>query len=1212
MFDAYRLSILIRGNLRHRKRHYLSLIIGILLAVMFISFITLILTSLPASFKAEHVRQYGYVDAVIHNVSDEKLTEFKTNGWLSDVGLATVLGHYTDSNQRLSNGFNVVRLDEKALQLLDLTLQSGRMPERAGEIAIEKAVFRAVGQSYKVGDSITLPLDLLAGDGRLLQSSPVDFTFTLVGLIENKNTSYIGGAVGSGDSNPYAAYPLAYVSNEEELAEGAIPIHTAYLTLSNAFRHHYQKMDLLEQHSFLNNQMAEARIFAYGLGGPSNPDQLIILVLLVGIVVVSLIVAASIGIANSYALVLEERTQQIGLLRAVGMTKGQLRRLYRKETFIITLIAIPAGLLLAAGLVKVFSLFVDKFVFAIHPLAPLAVIVISLIVIFLTGFFPLRRATSIPPMQAIRNVDVMRKLTPKRRIKSHTTFVPERLFTKRHVKLYRGQRIRVGIFVAFTVLLSVLLTSLGAHYLHEYSQTGPAYAIVDQNQHISFIDYTYQAPGYSDSTIESIISLPSVKSVFAFKDAPVHLLVNKMTPYLDPPLFEPDIHKEPRENPMKRIFNAHYGFDSDFSEQNVVAFEPAILERISDWLYEGTADLEAIDQGKAVLLYLPAVAITQEVRDGVVVGAGSINASVGTKPYGNTQILENDFFRLDEPISIRLMHTTKAFQIVKGMEDFPDDVEIDEFDLKVSGFIDHLDVPKDDPLTLSRLAPGTIITSYKGLEALGINGRYDVIWIYLDNIPDKETESFLTERLTDLSYQVRNGDVMNFMEWQESFKRGALTTMLSLGAVLIVFLSISISMISHNIAARIRADKRVIGTMRAVGAAERVIQRSIFYQILNYIFFGSLISYVSGLIFMYVVRAPRTMLSPISFLLPPLFIFLLIGVTTFSARQKVKKIYRKSIIDNIRQLAILLLIFLAAGSVPFIKSADVSAATPASPRVLITDYALEGQADMSVLAGDEVTLNLTLANVQASQLARNIVLTLSTPEDALVPKTVSSQYVDLLLALESQEISIPLSVLEQASPGMKKIDITVEYEDIRAVSYSSTQQVFLTVKQDVRLEHDELNYDQKLTQGNVGRFELNVMNMGKGSINNALLKTNIPGISEGISAFAGTIASGESKTITLNVHIKDSVSPASYPGHVELLYEGEDGKRYQKELPVELTISEKRSLTNPADTEPDESKNRLPVLWLAAGGAVILLLLILLIIQSRRVAKLKRAEEARL
>lgn len=106
MFDAYRLSILIRGNLRHRKRHYLSLIIGILLAVMFISFIMLILASLPASFKAEHVRQYGYVDAVIHNVSDEKLTEFKTNGWLSDVGLATVLGHYTDSSQRLSNGFS--------------------------------------------------------------------------------------------------------------------------------------------------------------------------------------------------------------------------------------------------------------------------------------------------------------------------------------------------------------------------------------------------------------------------------------------------------------------------------------------------------------------------------------------------------------------------------------------------------------------------------------------------------------------------------------------------------------------------------------------------------------------------------------------------------------------------------------------------------------------------------------------------------------------------------------------------------------------------------------------------------------------------------------------------------------------------------------------------------------------------------------------------
>ena len=435
MFNAYRPSTLIRGNLRHRKRHYVSLIIGILLAVMFISFITLILTSLPASFKAEHVRNYGHADAVIHNISDDTLAELETNGWLSEVGLATVLGHYSDSSHQLINGFNVVSLDEKARQLLDLSLLSGRMPERAGEIAIEEAVFRAVGQSYKVGDTFTLPLELLAGDGRLLQESPVDYTFTLVGLIEKKNTNYIGGTIDFGDSDPYASYPLAYVSDEEGLAEGAIPIHTGYLKLSDSFRQYYNNMNALDQHSYLNDQLQSAKIFAYGLGGFSDSGQVTVIALLVGVVVISLIVAASIGIANSFSLVLEERTQQIGLLRAVGMTKGQLRRLYRKETFIITLIAIPAGFLLSVALVKVFSLFVDQLAFVIHPLAPLAVIAISLIVIFLTGFFPLRRAAGIPPMQAIRNVDVMRKLTPKRRIKSHTTFVPERLFTQRQVKL---------------------------------------------------------------------------------------------------------------------------------------------------------------------------------------------------------------------------------------------------------------------------------------------------------------------------------------------------------------------------------------------------------------------------------------------------------------------------------------------------------------------------------------------------------------------------------------------------------------------------------------------------------------------------------------------------------------------------------------------------------------------------------------------------------
>jgi putative ABC transport system permease protein len=71
-------------------------------------------------------------------------------------------------------------------------------------------------------------------------------------------------------------------------------------------------------------------------------DQLLNLVY--GLLALALLIAL-IGIANTLSLSIYERTRELGLLRAVGMTRGQLRAMVRAESVIIALIGAAEGLL---------------------------------------------------------------------------------------------------------------------------------------------------------------------------------------------------------------------------------------------------------------------------------------------------------------------------------------------------------------------------------------------------------------------------------------------------------------------------------------------------------------------------------------------------------------------------------------------------------------------------------------------------------------------------------------------------------------------------------------------------------------------------------------------------------------------------------------------------------------------------------------------------
>lgn len=68
-----------------------------------------------------------------------------------------------------------------------------------------------------------------------------------------------------------------------------------------------------------------------------------------GLLTISIVIAL-VGIANTLSLSIHERTRELGLLRAMGMTRNQLRASVRWEAVIVALMGTAVGLILSVGL----------------------------------------------------------------------------------------------------------------------------------------------------------------------------------------------------------------------------------------------------------------------------------------------------------------------------------------------------------------------------------------------------------------------------------------------------------------------------------------------------------------------------------------------------------------------------------------------------------------------------------------------------------------------------------------------------------------------------------------------------------------------------------------------------------------------------------------------------------------------------------------------
>ncbi|MDT0441671.1 ABC transporter permease [Streptomyces johnsoniae] len=264
-------------------------------------------------------------------------------------------------------------------------LTEGRAPQAAGEIALDSATAERTG--YRIGDTARVSVD-----------GPVREE-TVTGIFTTED-----GAVAAGGS-----LVLFDTATAQELFTA--PGEYSRITLQAADGATQQ--DLKDAVAPLLPEDAEAitgQQLAADQAEEIEQQTSGMRTALLAFAGISLFVGVFI-IANTFTMLVAQRTRELALLRAVGASRRQVTRSVLIEALVVGTVAgvtgFAAGIGIAAGLrslMDAFDVTVPEGPLIVDGTAVLASLIVGIVVTVLAAYLPARRAAKIPPVAAMSSI----------------------------------------------------------------------------------------------------------------------------------------------------------------------------------------------------------------------------------------------------------------------------------------------------------------------------------------------------------------------------------------------------------------------------------------------------------------------------------------------------------------------------------------------------------------------------------------------------------------------------------------------------------------------------------------------------------------------------------------------------------------------------------------------------------------------------------------
>lgn len=256
--------------------------------------------------------------------------------------------------------------------------------------------------------------------------------------------------------------------------------------------------------------------------------------------------------------------------------------------------------------------------------------------------------------------------------------------------------------------------------------------------------------------------------------------------------------------------------------------------------------------------------------------------------------------------------------------------------------------------------------------------------------------------------------------------------------------------------------------------------------------------------------------------------------------------------------------------------------------------------------GSEGSLSLTITNPTTTQSIRGGEITVTDAGGEILMTGSNRVRIPEILPGRSETVTIPMTVSGSAAIRLHTLEVKVTYTALDK-ECQWTESFTVPVTQAIRLEQGGVQMPTAIA-GELGNLTLPLMNMGKGELQNVLVKLSMDGVLDEQSVLVGSMAPGETKQAKLTFTPKlDSVG--THSGTVTITCEDAYGNAFSQTLDVTLTVEEPIPEEETRQQEEEEKMST---------GTIVLIVLCLvmaagLIVQGTLLTgKIHRLEEERL